>query len=186
MPIGVPRGRQASLITYYPPKCTGSAHHYPPILQKQHTINPHLTTAAQVTHNSRVQSRLVVTARLWIARTQGQVHGTTHLLIKKCIPGAAIHTRVIPKSNLAQVTRSRVQLQHLLQKILPLPRTRLNHLSLAQYQPYPLDSMAFKRRRHIKLDHAIRTILNRPRKKLTAWELAFALAIDKHPLPNRH
>src|SRR5260221_6043822 len=185
MPIGVPRGRQASLITYYPPKCTGSAHHHPPILQKQHTINPHLTTAAQVTYHIPVQSRLVDPARLRIARTQGQVPRTTHLLIKKRIPGAAKHTRVIPKSKLAQVTRSRVQLQHLLQEIPPLPRIRLNHLSLAQYQPYPLDSMTLKRRRHIKLDHPIRTILNRPRKKLTAWEIALAVAIDEHAILNR-
>ena len=92
--------------------------------------------------------------RLGIARTKCQVYRfTSHLLIEERIPDTAIHAWIIAESKLTQVARSSIQRQHLLQKSLSLPRTRLDRLSLAENQPHSLDCMAFVGSRHIKLDY---------------------------------
>src|SRR6266480_1991106 len=160
------------------------SHYYLPILQKQHIIHPHLPTTPQITHHIPMQSRLIHSTRLRITRTKRQVYRTTHLLIEKRIPDSTIHTCIIPKGKLTQVTCSGIQFQHLLQKTLSLHSTRLNYPPLTKNQPYIFNCMATIRSRHIKRNHPFSAILDWPGKEFPAWKITPAIAINKHPVFN--
>src|SRR5205085_5639935 len=103
-----------------------------------------------------------------------------YLLIEQRLLYAAIHPRVIAEGKLAQVARPGIQLQHLLQKSLPVPRTRLHHLPLAEDQPYALDGAPLVRRGNRERDHPVGAILDRPCKELTAGEVALPVAVDEY------
>src|SRR5947209_2586120 len=129
--------------------------------------------------------RVILLARLGIAVAERHMNCAAHLLVKKGVFGAAIHTRIVSEGKFTQITRPGIQIQHAFEVRLALAGARFNDFAILEDQPHALDSATLKGGGNLEVDGAIRAILHRSCEELAARKVAFSVAVDKHPSLDR-
>src|SRR5205085_750210 len=116
---------------------------------------------------------------LWITGTESQVNGSTHLFIEENVFGAAIDSHVVAKSELAEVTCTRIQFKHLPEVLLPLPGIGLNHSTFTEDKTDTLRCATIVGGGNVELDDPMSAVLNRACEEFATGEVALAVAVDK-------
>ena len=128
---------------------------------------------------------MIDAARLRIACAERKVYRAAHFLIKEDIFRAAMHVEVVPKGKFSQAARTLVHSQHFLKVILTLCGSSFDDNAMLETQSHIFDRAAAVGCREAEADVPIRRIFHRAGKKLTAGEVVFPIAIDKHTICNR-
>src|SRR5947209_15481375 len=107
------------------------------------------------------------------------MNGSTHLFVEENVFRATVDTRIIAKSELAQITRTCIHLKHLHEILLPLPCAGLYHFAFTEDKANTLSRTAIVGGGNIELDHPMCAVLNRSRKEFATGEVALPIAVDK-------
>src|SRR5207244_13484059 len=145
----------------------------------QFPIYANFAALAQVADHVPVQGRLVDSKGLRTAGTQGEVNGSTHLLVEERIFCTAVDVAIIAKGKLAKTTRPFVHAQHLVQVVLAVGGTSLDRDTVLKTQAHIFDGATGKRGRETVADITVGRVLNGTGKDFTAGEIVMTIVINK-------
>src|SRR5919107_2558358 len=185
---GVTYSLEVLLILHIPRAQHRIAHDYrlPEIVLGKHAlllqelpVGVQLATFAEVADQIPVHARLVLAAGLLVGAANGEVYRAAKLFVEKYVLSRPRDAVVRSDPELPQIARPLISVEHRVQVLLPLLRTRLDGPPVLEPQPHAGNLAPGDRDGDAEVDFAVYRVLDGTREDLATRHVVCSVAVEE-------